>query len=164
MDEAFKKLCPVDDSQYQIIENYCFYFEKNSLNYDNATYNCKEKLGNDYGGLYEPSSIAEQEKVAKLADEVSGLKRWAWLGVTDKRIEAKYAYNSNNSPIEFSPNWYGHYGSLGTDNNCVIMDLKTTSDSFTQWADKECNEYRPSICQSKLISFLKPKGNFKDNF
>ena len=84
--------CPVSDPRYKILDNHCFYFEKNNLNFASANENCQEKLG-AFGRLYEPNSIEEMKKVAKLADDVFKpklqIQNWAWIGVTDKRIEGK---------------------------------------------------------------------------
>ena len=96
--------CPVYDYRYKILDNQCFYFEKKSLNFDSANDNCQEKLGPS-GRLYEPKSVSEMKKVGKLGDEVFTLYAWVWLGVTDKRIESQFAYNSNEYFLENPSNY-----------------------------------------------------------
>merc|ERR1712008_52298 len=114
-------------------------FEANTLNYDIANDNCQEKLGTS-GRLYEPKSISEMKKVAKLGDEVS--YPWAWLGVTDKRIESQFAFNSNGLPINFTPTWFSRgFGSRGKGFNCIAMLMPSTNSYFTQWADIPCTSY-----------------------
>ena len=83
----------------------CVYFEKEPLTYDKATQNCQEKLKDQGGGiLYEPYSIAEQKRIVDMAYEFSS--GWYWIGVTDKNTEGQYTYNSNNQPINFTPDWF----------------------------------------------------------
>ena len=148
-----KKLCLAqNDPRYKILDNQCFYFEKKGLNFDSANKNCQEKLG-VYGRLYEPNSVSEMEKVGKLGDEVFTTWAWVWLGITDKRIESQFAYNSNGLPINFNPTWYsgdGGYGSKGKGNDCIEMCLPSTHFGFKLWADYPCTTTKGSICQSNL--------------
>ena len=145
------KLCVAkNDPLYKILDNQCFYFEKKSLNFDSANDNCQEKLGAS-GRLYEPKSVSEMKKVGKLGDEVFTSLAWAWLGVTDKRIESQYAYNSNGLPINFTPTWYiRSYASRGKGNDCIAMLMKSIHSHFTQWVDYSFDVLIGSICQSNL--------------
>ena len=150
--EEAQNLCPSqyqDDSRYKLVDNHCFYLEKNTLSFDAAENNCKEKLGS-FGRLYEPKSIEEMEKLATLANNLQDSNTWVWLGVTDKRIENQWAYNSNGLPIKFNPNWYSNYGSKGKGYDCVIMSTSSGRNYFKLWADadKNCLTPRSSICQS----------------
>ena len=90
------------------------------------------------------------KKVGKLGDEVFTLGTWVWLGITDKRIESQYAYNSNGLPIKFNPPWVSGYGSKGKGNDCIIMGMSSTWTHFTQWLDYSCTPSYPSICQSNF--------------
>ena len=154
--------CPVSDPRYKILDNHCFYFEKNKLNFASANENCQEKLG-AFGRLYEPNSIEEMKKVGKLGDDVFKFQTryasWAWIGVTDKRIEGQFAYHSSGLPIKFSPNWStlgSSYGSRGKLFNCVIMWIKNinvhmgVTEYGNTWADTFCDRrpLRSSICRS----------------
>ena len=148
-----KILCPVYDSRYKILDNHCFYFEKNRLNFDSANDNCRKKLG-PFARLYEPNSVSQTKKVGKLGDEVFTSYAWVWLGVTDKRIESQFAYNSNGLQINFTPTWYSSsyvsYGSRGKGIDCVAMGMKSTDSDFSEWVDVSCTSSRGSICQFNL--------------
>ena len=148
---SLKKVCPVqNDPRYKILDNQCFYFETKSLNFDSANDNCQEKLGAS-GRLYEPKSVSEMKKVGKLGDEVFTSSTYVWLGITDKRIESQYAYNSNGLPINITPTWQsGSYGSRGKGNDCIAMVMKSTHLQFTQWVDYSFDISIGSICQSNL--------------
>ena len=146
--------CPTNDFQFKIINNRCVYFEKTSLDYDKAIENCKEKL-KDYGGggiLYEPNSIAEQKRIVDMAYEHSFGSNWAWIGVTDKTTEGQFTYNSNNQPINFTPDWHGSSGSRGRSHNCIMMYVTSPSGSYhseqNKWYDYICTDTRRSICWS----------------
>ena len=148
--------CPTNDSKYALVDNKCVYFEKTTLTYDQAIENCKEKL-KDYGGggiLYEPNSIAEQKRIVDMAYEhFSGY--WAWIGVTDKTTEGQFTYNSNNQPINFTPDWYAGGGSRGQSDNCIMIFVTSPSGSYyrgsptyTKWYDQYCTYTTRSICWS----------------
>ena len=145
-------MCSVQNyPRYKILDNHCFYFEKKYLNFDSANKNCQEKLGAS-GRLYEPKSVSEMKKVGKLGDEVFTSGTWVWLGVTDKRIESQFAYNSNGLPINFTPTWRSccDFGSRGKGNDCILMGMKSTDSDFTIWLDYSCTYTAGSICQSNL--------------
>jgi len=149
--EEAKRLCPAqNDPLYKILDNQCFYFEQNFLNFDSANKNCQEKLGAS-ARLYEPKSVSEMKKVGTLGDEVfTADNKWVWLGVTDKRNESQFAYNSNGLPINFTPTWGSGYGSRGKGRDCVYMMMSSTHSDFTQWYDWSCSSTGSSICQSNL--------------
>ena len=134
--------CPTDDSQFDVINNRCVCFETTKLTYDQAIENCKEKL-KDYGGggiLYEPNSIAEQKRIVDMAYERWSDSYWTWIGVTDKTTEGQFTYNSNNQPINFTPNWHVSVGgSRGRRQNCIIMYVDAPSgSSYSKWLDDSC--------------------------
>ena len=149
--EEAKRLCLAqNDPRYKILDNQCFYFEKNHLNFDSANDNCQEKLGAS-GRLYEPKSVSEMKKVGKLGDELFPSSDNVWLGITDKRIESQFAYNSNGLPINFTPTWFSdYYGSRGKGNDCIFMKMPSTHSYFTRWGDYSCTSLWGSICQSNL--------------
>ena len=153
--ENTQRQCPTDDSgwewdfPYGLMDGKCVYFEKTKLTYDKAIQNCQEKL-KDYGGgiLYEPYSIAEQKRVVDMAYE-HFTADWAWIGVTDKTTEGQYMYNSNNQPIDFTPDWDLDGGSRGRSNNCVIINVNSPSGShYSEWYDYPCTSNKRSICWS----------------
>ena len=139
--------CPTNDSQ--LMDGRCVYFEKEPLTYDKATQNCQEKL-KDYGGgiLYEPHSIAEQKRIVDMLFEHFSYN-WAWIGVTDKTAEGQFTYNSNNQPINFTPDWHSGGSSGERSYNCINMYVTSPNGSYySEWYDISCTNTRPSICWS----------------
>ena len=145
------KPCPINDSRFGLMDGRCVYFEKTYLTYDKAIQNCQEKL-KDYGGgiLYEPYSIAKQKRIVDMAYESwsDDHLRWTWIGVTDKTTEGQFTYNSNNQPINFTPDWHPGGGSQGQRNNCIMMYVTSPSGSSSKWYDTYCTNTLRSICWS----------------
>ena len=76
--------CPTEDSRYLNIDGKCFYFEKNFLNYTVAKANCEEKLKlQGQGKLYEPKTLAENEKIADEFQTLFGHTNYPIIGVTN---------------------------------------------------------------------------------
>ena len=142
--------CPTNDSRYGLMYGRCVYFEKTGLNYDQAIENCKEKFKHYGGGgiLYEPNSIGEQKRIVDMALE-HGSRSWHWIGVTDKTTEGQFTYNSNNQPINFTPDWHPGTGSYGRSNNCIMILVDSPSGTYySEWFDYDCTSTRHSICWS----------------
>ena len=148
-DTQTQQPCPTNDSKYALVDNKCVYFEKTTLTYDQAIENCKEKLkGYGEGILYEPNSIAEQKRIVDMAYERWSFSDWAWIGVTDKTTEGQFTYNSNNQPINFTPDWHSDGGSRGQSYNCIQMYVTSPSGSSSKWYDTYCTNTLRSICWS----------------
>ena len=145
--------CPIDDSNFKLIDNQCFYFSKVGMLQTTAEENCKEKMG-PYGGgrLFEPKSLTKNFKVAEIANDVFGPSHpWPFIGVTDKLQEGTYAYISDGSTIKFTPPWAQGYHGYGTSHNCAVLVTPTTSYSAQgQWTEHQCNSPKYSICESTL--------------
>ena len=85
--------CPIEDSCYRLMQNRCFYFEKETLTFEAAKANCKEKGGK----LYEPKDVTKMKEIAKIADEII-VDNWCeWIGVTDSAVEGTFVYDSDGS-------------------------------------------------------------------
>ena len=147
--------CPIDDSNFKLIDNQCFYFsmDDSGPTQETAQENCKEKMG-PYGGghLFEPKSLTKNFKVAEIANDFWGpTLTWAFIGVTDKLQEGTYAYISDGSTIKFTPPWAQGYHGYGTSHNCAVLVTPTTSYSAQgQWTEHQCNSPKYSICESTL--------------
>ena len=107
--------------------------------------------------LYEPYSIAEQRKIMDMAyerwsdgdDSATIHQRFTWIGVTDKISEGQYTYNSNNQPINFTPDWNSDDGSGGRSRNCIMMFVNSPSGNYySEWYDRYCTYTTRSICWS----------------
>ena len=144
--------CPTGySSYYQLIDNKCYYFEKENLNHDEAQTNCMEKLKNYGGGkLFEPQSLVENKKVAYIGYGVLGdwdqwsntiyhSNTWLHIGITDNVLEGTWAYESDGSNITFVPNWQYKYNDHY--HNCILINAVQYDQATGDWADESCNSY-----------------------
>ena len=46
--------CPTDNNNYKLINNVCYYFESQKMTYNKAQLNCRLKVGQFGGHLFEP--------------------------------------------------------------------------------------------------------------
>ena len=145
-----KTFCPLENPNYILVDNQCYYIQTNKTNYETARDNCKEKLA-DYGGgrLFQPRSRAQNELVLKLAHESIGTSNWLWLGITDNTTEGEFTYTANGVPINFDPDWHsGGYGSRGARYNCILSYMDGGSHTaFSKWLDYDCSLEYGSICE-----------------
>ena len=147
--KQYMKHCPLENPNYILVDNQCYYIQTNSANYETAKETCKEKL-TDYGGmrLFQPRSTVQNELIMKLAQEATGKTSWVWLGITDNTTEGEFMYEDNGWPIKFEPSWHSSYGSRGTAYNCVLSYMNDgSSSSFSNWLDQDCSKNYFSICE-----------------
>merc|ERR1711962_1207381 len=65
--------CPTSDPKYSWVNGKCLYFEKTSMNYEDAKSNCANKMARyGKGRLFEPKSHNMSEMVAAKANETFG--------------------------------------------------------------------------------------------
>ena len=145
-----KTFCPLENPNYIMVDNQCYYIQTNTTNYETAIETCKEKLADQGGGrLFQPRSRAQNELIMRLAHKATGKSNWLWLGITDNTTEGEYTYNGNNEPIKFDPKWHSGYGSRGSGTNCVLSFMSGgSSSSFSKWLDYDCSKQYGSICES----------------
>ena len=144
-----KTFCPLENPNYILVDNQCYYIQPNKTNYASAIENCKEKLA-EYGGgrLFQPRSRDQNELILKLAHESTGTSNWFWLGITDNTTEGEYTYKSDGVPIKYDPNWHNGYGSRGTRFNCILTYMADESHSqFSTWLDYDCSLEYGYICE-----------------
>ena len=147
--KQYMKHCPLENPNYILVDNQCYYIQTNSANYETAKETCKEKL-TDYGGmrLFQPRSTVQNELIMKLAQEATGKTSWVWLGITDNTTEGEFTYEDNGQSIKFDPSWHNGYGSRGTTYNCVLSYMNDGSSSyFSKWLDNDCSNTYLSICE-----------------
>ena len=68
--------------------------------------------------------------------------------VNDKQTEGSFVYESNGSPISYTPKFYSGYGSQGTSRNCILYSPPSTSSDIVDWFDYTCSSSFKSICES----------------
>jgi hypothetical protein len=83
-------------------------------------------------------------KVANPKDERSTY----WIGVNDKQTEGSFVYESNGTPISFTPKFVIGLGSQGTHYNCILLRtfLYPRPDQV-EWFDMSCRWLSRSICE-----------------
>ena len=140
-DFKHKHTCPTEKSEYKKINGRCFYFEKKTLSYNDAKENCREKLiWSGQGKLFEPSTLAENDKIAKISDSFFSTD-FVYIGVTDVSQEGQFVYNSNGIKINFSPIWHGR----NNGKNCICFG--TWVPYIGKWYEGICSSKRKSICE-----------------
>ena len=146
-----KVQCLMEDSGYKKIDGKCFYFEETSLTYDAAKSNCIEKLKPWPGKLFEPATLAENNKIATIFGSLFSGLWWPHIGVNDMSQEDTFLYNTTGLPINFSPVWTVNHGPgvHGTDSNCIALGY--WSSFVGEWVERPCSTLRPSICESSVF-------------
>ena len=76
--------CPTSDPYYKIINGSCLYFETTTMNYSDAQANCRNKLGNDIGRLFEPQSPMPQQTLYEEAIKLAEIddNEPIWIGIS----------------------------------------------------------------------------------
>ena len=79
----------------------CIYFDKSTSNYAVARERCKSTF-NSKGRMYEPGNFEESTKIAQEGKSKYNFGNW-WLGVNDINEEGKLVFDSDGTPIPFTP-------------------------------------------------------------
>ena len=140
--------CPVSTNpKYRLIEGTCYYFEATKMNYETAEINCKvSKFGPNKGRLVEPRSVSMNNKMYKNAQEVLSTVTY-WIGVTDRRNEGRYSYNSDAGDANVNLGIWTRGEPNNTDGNvegdCIVQQHSG------KWRDKSCADDKSytSICE-----------------
>ena len=137
--------CPVEKSGYRLIEGICYFFETTHKNYEAAKENCENKL-NGMGKMFEPKTLAINEKIHKIAvDDFQN--NYYWVGVNDIQSEGTWVYTSDGTPITFSIPWKSGYGSRGARCNCIVFN---NYNYIGKWGDYKCTKTFYSICELEI--------------
>ena len=128
------------------------------MSYKSANANCAKEMGNyGKGILFEPKSLDMNNMVASMAmrslSSSNSSHIAAHIGVNDIMKPDTYVYDSDSTPITFSPKWYDEHGITDhkprnniSSHECIIMVV--SNDSYLgSWADYKCNTPYPSICE-----------------
>jgi hypothetical protein len=138
--------CPTNDPNYHLLNDHCIFLEKSNKNYEDAKQNCESKFSG-HGKLFEPKTWSENQMAYKIAKASGSL--W-WIGVNDKQTEGSFVYESNGSPLSYTPKFYAGYGSIGTSQNCIIYNPPSSGDEsdIVHWLDISCTSAFYSICEN----------------
>ena len=136
--------CPIDDPNYASIGGTCYYFDTVGRTKDEAQENCNQ----NYGKLWEPSSIEIINQVYAKAQDVSEAKYW--VGVSDAASEGTFQFESDGEIFpftDFTAPWEGTEPNGGETENCVAMGM----DNYG-FFDVKCADGRtyPSICEISM--------------
>ena len=135
--------CPTSEPNYRLIDNTCYYFETTRKSYDDAKQNCNTKF--PQGKLFEPKSLSSNKKVHKAALSIENYPHW-WIGITDKRSEGSWVYDSDGASVAFSIPWISGEPTGGTVQNC--LQYKSASRNLIgQLGDNSCPMTCPTICE-----------------
>jgi hypothetical protein len=140
--------CPTSDPNYHVLNDHCIFLEKSNKNYEDAKQNCETKF-DGHGKLFEPKTWSENQMAYKIAKSIRS--NW-WIGVNDKQTEGSFVYESNGSPLSYTPKFYSccGYGSKGTSKNCIIYASPSSGheSDIVHWADYSCTDAFYSICEN----------------
>ena len=134
--------CASNESNYRMINNKCSYYETSKYSYEDAKQKCDERF-NNRGRLLEPKSWNENEVAYKIGKSF-GNYHWR-IGINDKQSEGHFVFESDGTPISYSPKWASGYGAKGTTKNCILFSSGTT----VEWHDYHCSDKHKdgSICE-----------------
>ena len=98
-----------------MINNKCSYYEISKYSYEDAKQKCNERFNNS-GRLFEPKSWNENEVAYKIGKSF-GNYNWR-IGINDKQSEGHFVFESDGTPISYSPKWVSGFGAEGTTKVC----------------------------------------------
>ena len=79
---VFNFKCPTDNNKYKLINDVCYYFESQKRTYSDAQLNCRLKVGQFGGHLFEPYTKEISMEVYKIAKSVLGTsENYWWIGI-----------------------------------------------------------------------------------
>ena len=134
--ELYRLKCATNETNYRMINNKCVYYETSEYNYEDANQKCRERFVNN-GRLFEPKSWNENEIAYKIGKSL-GDKNWQ-IGIKEKFVRGKYVFESDLTPISYSPKWYIRPVGI-----CVhFADNQRTA----FWTDTKCRIEYGSICE-----------------
>lgn len=128
---------------YVTVFKKCYYIEKKSMNYADATVNCQ----NHFGKLFEPRDSSTNDQVIETAKITHSSSTWYsgelnfYIGINDLATEGTFQY-ATGGDLNYT-NW-----SNGEPNNSGNEDcVQTRWDHGTKWNDISCAEEHSSICE-----------------
>ena len=122
-----------------MINNKCSYYEISKYSYEDAKQKCAERFNNS-GRLFEPKSWNENEVAYKIGKSF-GNYYWR-IGINDKQSEGHFVFESDGTPISYSPKWNSGFGAQGTTKNCIFFSSGTTT---VEWHDYYCSDTHKDI-------------------
>ena len=107
---------------YHMVGQRCIYFDKSTSNHTVARERCKSTFSGK-GRMYEPRSFEESNNITKEGEQVgaNGIYSSWWIGVNYIYEQRKFVFNSDGSPIPFTPSWHpSGIAQWRGPNNCVL--------------------------------------------
>ena len=145
--ELYRLKCTAEETNYQMINNKCVYYETSDYDYEDAKQKCSERFNNN-GRLFEPKSWNENEVAYKTIKSLAHSNNWCrlnwWIGINDKKNDGHYVFESDETPVSYIPKWYSGYGAKGTTKNCVMF---VNNQNSALWADYTCSSSYASVCE-----------------
>ena len=87
----------------------------------------------------------------KIAKATDGTVNW-WIGVNDRQTEGSFVYESNGTPIPYTPKFHTGWGPHKRPfNKCVLLQWLTNSNKdVVSWLDYRCANPWKSICENSI--------------
>merc|ERR1712129_308693 len=135
----FNFKCPTDSNNYKLINNVCYYFERQKMKYNDAQLNCRLRVGQFGGHLFEPFTKEISMEVYKMAKSVLGTSEtYWWIGIDSMDSgSSQWRYASDGTPLRFTEYEYG--GLSG--NYCAMMRSNNGHATYNH-----CHSTYYSIC------------------
>ena len=112
----------------------CIYFDNSTSNYAAARVRCTSTF-NSKGRMYEPRNFEESIKIAAEGKSKFNWSTW-WLGVNDINEEGKFVFDSDGSPVPFTPTWSNLNSPYSQTYDCVLV---YHSSSDPKWQVYSCS-------------------------
>ena len=128
--------CPTENSNYQFVEEICYYFINTKEIYDTQKQFCKTLFSGN-GRLFEPQDLAKLHKVYNVAKENFNAEYW-YIGMRDPYKNGTITFTSNDLPIPFEIPKYGINNSEG---ECFLI----SSGLYLRYV---CSGPRNAICEN----------------
>ncbi len=133
---------------------HCYTLDRTARTWVNAASACNA-LG-PTSHLAFVTSSAENQLVAFIGGGTAGL---TWLGGTDGPTEGDWIWlDGSDFPPSPLPNVYSfsawnvnepNNGNGGTPENCLAIQLSSSSSNRGGWDDRACNSTRPAVCETE---------------
>ena len=134
--------CP--EGSASLIPNRCFFPGNDdwARDYDGSVKRCQDKGGK----LFEPQSQKENNIVRQYAiEELGGVHVNYWIGINDKAVINKWAFDSTSTPANFDFPWHDNQPSKNDNERCIINDNQPSPTS--KWAARDCSKVFRSVCE-----------------
>jgi len=136
--------CPIESSNFKLVDGICYYFERENHIYRDAQYNCRLAFG-PHGHLFEPHTKEKSIEIYNLAKSQLGTSHHFWIGLDSiGRDSYQWRYASDDTPKTMTEHGYNR---LDQGNYCAYLH-KSNGQAY----DTGCSNYAyRSICENKHV-------------